>query len=295
MIPRTIDQIVPLVSERKLAVILGVPLSALRELAALGDSLYRSYDLPKKRGAGIRKINDPRDRLKVVQRRIYVRLLQLIPLPPFILGGVPGKSVRDNAEPHVRAPWLVKVDIKRFFPSVNARNVSNVWLRYFRTGRNTTAVLTRLTTFSGQLPQGAPTSTPLANLVLAPVLDEFQIYLSQRGLALTDWVDDITFSGSSAPDAINRLADILSQHGFRIARSKTQAMHAGGHQETTGVVTNRKLSVGRNRKRRLRDTMRAINGRKENAREKGLIAHTLSISRSQGNRLKELVAKRRDA
>src|SRR6185295_3569949 len=119
----TIDQVSPLVSENKLASVLGVPVGALRELAALGDKLYRPFDLPKKNGKGMRRIDNPSKRLKAVQTKIYERLLKLIPLPSFVLGGVPGKSVRHNAAPHVGQPWIVGIDIEEYFPSIKGKHI----------------------------------------------------------------------------------------------------------------------------------------------------------------------------
>jgi RNA-directed DNA polymerase len=290
-----IETIAPLISVRKVAVVLGVPRKALLELALRGDALYRPYDAPKKGGSGTRRIDNPSERLKLVQARIYTRLLKHVPLPTFMFGGVPEKSIRDNAEPHVRQPWVVRVDLERFFPSVNTQHVANVWRRHFQTGRKTTELLTRLTTFSGHLPQGAPTSTSLANLILAPALNEFSSLPSSDGLRLSDWVDDISVSGRTAPETIEALAKTLARHGFRMARSKTRVMHAGQRQETPGVIVNRKPSVGPTRKRMLRDAMRSAKGPVPDPREKGLIAHTAQICKSQSRWLKVLFARRRRA
>ena len=54
-------------------------MDALRELALLGDQLYRPFDSPKKNGKGTRRIDNPSQRLKVVQAKIYERILKVIP------------------------------------------------------------------------------------------------------------------------------------------------------------------------------------------------------------------------
>lgn len=292
MKPTTIDQVLPLFSEKKVASILGVPVEVLRELAVLGDELYRPFDLPKRNGKGTRRIDNPSERLKAVQKRIYERLLRLIPLPPFVLGGVPGKSVRHNAEPHVGRSCVVAMDIEEYFPSIRSRHVEQVFKTTLRTGDKTTRLLARLTTFSGRLPQGAPTSTPLANLVIAPLLEEFNKGHEPSAMFLTNWVDDITFSGRDAPQAIGDLARILTRNGFRVAQKKTRIMRAGSRQEVTKVVVNRKPSIGGVRKRAVRDALRSGTTSSVSPRERGLVSHALSICEAQGQSLQRILHKR---
>jgi RNA-directed DNA polymerase len=292
MRPTAIDQVSPLFSENKLASILGVPVDVLRELAALGDALYHPFDLPKKNGKGMRRIDNPSERLKAVQKNIYARLLRLIPLPSCILGGVPGKSVRHNALPHVGQSWVVGLDIEDYFPSITAKHVDQVWTTNLRTGTKTTRLLTRLTTYSDRLPQGAPTSTPLANLVLAPLLEEFNKDPAHRGMPITSWVDDITLSGRGAPQAIVSMARILKRNGFRLSQEKTRIMRAGSRQEVTKVNVNRQPSIGSARKRMVRDILRAGSTSSASPRERGLISHALSISKAQGQSLKRILDKR---
>lgn len=293
MQPATIDQIVPLVSERKLASVLGVPVAALRELALLGDQLYRPFDLPKRNGKGTRRIDNPSQRLKAVQTRIHERLLRLIPLPAFVLGGVSGKSVRHNAAPHVGQPWVVGIDIEEYFPSIKTKHVEQGLRSALGTGAKTTRLLASLTTYSGRLPQGAPTSTALANLVLAPLLEEFKKDPRHLEMPLTSWVDDITLSGRSAPQAIVELARILKRNGFQLAQKKTRVMAAGSRQDVTKVVVNRKPSIGSARKRLVRDALRSGSTPSTSPRERGLVSHALSICESQGQSLQRILDRRR--
>jgi hypothetical protein len=284
--------IFPLVSERKVASLLGKPLPVLRELSQSTDRLYRPFDQKKKSGTGIRQIDNPCDRLKATQAQIYRHLLSLVPLPSFMFGGVPGKSVRNNAEPHVGQRWVIAVDIEQYFPSITTAHVASIWRHVFGTGHKTTRLLTALTTYQGRLPQGAPTSTAIANMVLSPILETFRGHPMVSALNLSAWVDDICFSGVDAPGAIDILAKMLSRNGFRISRGKIRVMHAGERQDTTKVVVNRKPSIGSNRKRMIRDAVRSNLDSETSSREKGLLAHTHSICEAQGKSLRRLLARR---
>jgi hypothetical protein len=132
------------------------------ELRAV-EPVYRPFTIPKRSG-GTRQLLAPDDRLKAVQRRILRRLLRRLRCHPAAAGFERGRSVVTNALPHVGKPVVVRLDLKDFFPSTRASRVR----RYFRKigwDREATWLLVRLCTHQGGLPQGAPTSPRLSNLV----------------------------------------------------------------------------------------------------------------------------------
>ena len=113
-----------------------------------------------------RPIDNPRQELSWVQKRIYRRLLKPICFPEHILGAVPKRSVRDNAERHLASNLLVTLDIRQCFPSITNRQVYQVWADLLGCSPPVAKLLTELTTFDRHLPQGAATSPFLANLFI---------------------------------------------------------------------------------------------------------------------------------
>ena len=163
-----------LVSIRRLGHVLSLAPSVLRAVANDAGRSYRSFQQHSVKNGRlkVRQIDQPVGRLETVQERIKERILAKFPFPEGINGGVKGRSPTTNALPHVRQPEVVKVDIKNFFGSVTAKAVARAWKEQFGCGADVTWLLTRLTTYKGHLPQGARTSTALANLALLPVARE---------------------------------------------------------------------------------------------------------------------------
>ena len=247
----------PLLSEQCLAHHLGIPLSELRSLAAGIQQHYREWDLIDEKKGKIRPLKVPDKKLRFVQRRILRRILDKYSLPHAAHGGVKGKSPRTNATPHCGKPLVVSMDIKDFYPSVSHRQVAKMFRREFGCGCATAWLLTRLTTIDGHLPQGAPTSTAIANIVLASTVDRrSENTAKQRHVTVTRFVDDFGFSGVAADNLISPTARASSQIGLSVWRKaeKLKIMPAGRRQEITGLTVNSPIgpSVPREKRDRIK-------------------------------------------
>ena len=230
-----------LVSQRHLAVHLGIPRAQLRDIAKNIDQHYRERDVTDPKKGKVRKLKVPDKKLKFVQRRILRRILDRYALPDTAHGGVKGKSPKTNAAQHCGKPLVVSMDIRNFYPSVSHRQIAKVFRCEFGCGRDTTWLLTRLTTIDGQLPQGAPTSTAIANIVLATAVDRrSEIRASKRSVAVTRFVDDFAFSGRKAKSLINSTSRSVSGLGLRVWRApkKLKIMPASQRQIVTGLTVN---------------------------------------------------------
>lgn len=278
----------PLVSDRYLAHVLGVPREALLEVAERVEAFYQPFVLTQhKRGREKKRpIDNPIIPLKSYQSRIKTRLLDTLTFPSFVYGGVRKRSTQDNARGHVRQREVVALDIENFFGTVTNTQVAKVWAEHFRASQKITWLLTRLTTYMGHLPQGAPTSTALANLVILPVMHELNVLCRVQGMHLTVYVDDIAVSGRDPSRAISMVANALSRHGFTLAREKVKVMPASMPQKVTGHIVNRRLSNGRERLKHVRSAvLHAIGPRgteKDLQRARGMLAHVCATSPSQG-------------
>lgn len=195
----------------------------------------------------VRRIDNPSDELKVVQRRIYERLLRPLDLPAHICGGVAGKTILDNVRLHLGAKVLIRVDIAHFFPSVTNRHVYKVWRDLLGCSPRIAALLTKLTTFERRLPQGSPTSTLLANLVLLMIDGPIRSECGRLGIRYSSWVDDLAFSSDNPRGILNIVIATLQSAGFTISRPKLEIMAPRQRKILNGVLLGRFPSVPRER------------------------------------------------
>jgi RNA-directed DNA polymerase len=230
------------------------------ELLAVQPS-YREFSL-RKRSGGKRRILAPDDKLKSVQRRILRRLLGRLRCHPAVTGYERNRSIVTNARVHVGQAVIVQMDIKDFFPSTQAWRVR----RYFRKigwNRKATRLLVRICTHEDGLPQGAPTSPRLSNLVNYRMDARLAGLAARRrseeiGGTYTRYADDITFSfPSDTPDMIPYVTrmtrHIVEQEGYDLHwRKKLHISRRHDRQQVTGLVVNQRVNLPRSTRRWLR-------------------------------------------
>jgi RNA-directed DNA polymerase len=282
---------------RHLALRLGVSERWLKHLADTIDQRVTASERQKSSG-GTRRIYEPSKDLKRVQRLICKQLLQPLHLPDVLHGSVPGRSPRTNAQPHVGKPIVASLDIKDFYPSIRYDRVYSLFLD-LGCSPDVARLLTKLTTYGGHLAQGFPSSSAIANLILARIVPRVSKLCSDHGLTLTLYQDDLTISGGHRiPDLLNLCSRILRQSGFDIKPSKTKVVHSGMRQEVTGWVVNQKVNVSKDEYRHLRALLnrcrvqgiervadRPVPKFKNHIR--GRIQRVIEVNPKRGNRLLE--------
>ena len=222
-------------SLRWLAFTLGVPVRVLISLAVDPASHYRPFRVI--RGKKSRLIDDPDRALKEVQRRIRSQLLAIQPLPDFVHGCVKARSTFTNAWPHRDQASIASIDIRNFYPSVDFNKVYRLWGR-LGLGPKLARILTKLTTTHGCLPQGAPTSDALANLVLRPVDDEIKAVAEALGLSLSRYLDNFDLAGCRSRECIPLVIDALRREGHSVRHQKTFNAGPGRAHVVTGYNVN---------------------------------------------------------
>jgi len=238
----------PIWHEGALARALDVPLANLQNLAKQAQTMYRSQLHVKKDGSS-RECFDASPELKRVQERIKVRILRSVSFPRYLMGGIGDPSYpRDhirNAACHSGARVLMKLDIANFFPSVAAAQVFGIWQHCFGFSKEVAEILTALTTYREMLPQGAKTSTHLANLLFWRAESDLVASLAQRGVRYTRFIDDITISSpanlsrKSLSSALSECLTLIYGSGLRAKRSKQQLNRAGRRMEVTGAIVGK--------------------------------------------------------
>ncbi len=234
-----------ILSLNRLAFILQTDVKRLGELAENVESHYLPFKSPgrkryfQKSVPKSRPIDNPSRQLKAVQDKIHKRLLRVICFPNHIIGGVPKRSVLDNAERHLGAALLVTIDVRKCFPSITNKQVYHVWRNVLGCSPPASALLTRLTTYKRYLPQGSPASPLIANLLIWSIDKSIREASAERDLAYSTFIDDLAFSGARAREMIQIAAAILASHGLRISHSKIRIMGAKSAKLLTGTRLGR--------------------------------------------------------
>jgi RNA-directed DNA polymerase len=256
--------VTPILSVRDLAWRIRIPIGRLKEISKNIESHYHVFSKVDEKKQKVRQFRNPSPELKEIQRRINKIILSLADISDIAHGGVVGKSTRSNATQHLGQPCVINVDVRNFFPNVRHYVVYRMFRRELGFGRDVARLLTRLSTLHSELPQGAPTSTSIANLLLSSAVD---VPISDKSSATnsvtTRFVDDFTFSGSHPRSLINATAKSLSARRLPIWRKKgkfksklkLKITPLSQRQEVTGLVVNSRQGPSVSRQRR--DAVRA--------------------------------------
>ena len=159
--------------------------------------------------------------------------------PDFLFSPVKGRSYVQNAAHHVgsRAFWLL--DVANYFPSCTANNVARFFHRDLECSPDVTAVLVKITTFGGCLPQGSPCSPILAYYLNRPMWLAVQKCVEQSGCKLSVYADDITVSGEIVlKSVIWEIKKIIHGSGLTLKKSKEVSL-INSQADITGVIVKR--------------------------------------------------------
>lgn len=222
-----------------LAARLGIPEDELRA----ADAAYATFAVPKRSG-GMRTIAAPNPPTKALQRRILRRLLDRLPAHAAAHGFEHGRSIVTNAGQHRDPAVIVKLDVEDFFGRTRTARVRRYW-RVLGWDREAARILTRLTTWEGGLPQGAPTSPRLANLVNVRLDARLSGVAAVHGAVYTRYADDLTFSfrtddGRAVRQLVHAVRRICHDEArYHLHRSrKVEIRRRHERQEVTGLVVN---------------------------------------------------------
>lgn len=285
-----------ILSLNKLAFRIGISRDVLVAVSKAKSDHYRPFNRNEVKRDGsikIRKIDNPDKAIRKIQRRINKKILvdACKVLPTYTTGSIPKRSTILNARPHTDKQAMLLVDISDCFPSIHSSDVYKIYKELFGCSPVVAKILTRLTTYGDRLPQGAPTSPSLCNLVLAPMALQLNEFSMINDLVFTQYVDDLTFSGSyeTLHAVQNQIISIVEEHGFKISRKKMKLVKGNKRMEVTGLVVNHGVGVGRKYISNIQRELMKNNF--DAASVRGKISYVGSVSRSQGKKLMKRLQK----
>jgi retron-type reverse transcriptase len=238
-------------SKLELAQVLRVTPGEIDTVISRLSRFYRFRSEPKPNG-GKRTFYIPHGKLRQIQDRIKNNILSHARFPAYVHGGIKGKSVFTNARSHSRKEAVLALDIKQFFPTIRPLRVLKVFERLGYSGE-AARILTRLTTYEHQLPQGPSTSPAIANLCIPRADARLSGLARAQNLGHGRFVDDMTLSGSRRLGKFGRLAArIVEEEGFSVKQGrKGKLMLQSESQNVTGLGLNFKVNVTRKKREKI--------------------------------------------
>lgn len=234
------------------------------------ESKYEIFEI-RKRNGGMRQICAPISGIKHIQKKLSI-ILNYLYKPKYCAHGyVIDKSIKTNAQVHVKKRIVVNVDLKDFFPSINFGRVRGLFKSYpFNFNDDVSTVLAQICCYDGCLPQGAPSSPMLSNYICRR-LDNQMLDLSHKcKVDYTRYADDLTFSTNlkELPKEIglikdnmlllsDKLINIIESNGFNVNKEKVRYTLKNNRQEITGLIVNTHINVSRKYIRHVRAMLHA--------------------------------------
>lgn len=245
----------PVKSLKYLFFLLQTDKKELKEILNNLDYFYKPYPKTKKNKDGTIRIKNgvvqtrticpSIGRLKEIQNRIKTQILKKFEFQDFVQGGVKGKDNISNANVHKGNKYYFTIDLKDFFPSINNADVYQTFvINGF--SADVSSLITKLTTYKGNVPQGIPTSTYITNLVALPLDIGLINMCSKNEIKYTRFVDDLSFS--SKKDFQNLLSAIISIiNSRRLIINHRKTRYKIGPTEITGIeVRNNIIKASKN-------------------------------------------------
>jgi RNA-directed DNA polymerase len=221
---------------------------------------YKSFDL-RKRSGGKRNIDAPVTRLKTVQANLNQVLQAVYGGRGPSHGFARRKGIVTNASKHLDREFVLNFDLQDFFPSIHFGRVLGMFEgKVYLLPRRVALTLARICCHNGSLPQGAPTSPVVSNMICAQLDAQLKILALENGCVYTRYADDITISkahGKIPSHIVERVPGtrrwklgvsveaILQANKFKANHGKTRLLAKGYRQEVTGLVVNGRLNVKR--------------------------------------------------
>lgn len=320
---------------RHLAHLTGADYSYLRQIITRDRDGYRTFQV-RKRGGGSRHIAVPEPTLAEVQSWLQKKVLSKETPHSASMAYARECSPARCAERHLGARWLIKVDIHDFFESLSERGAYFVFRRCgyqplvaFQLARLCTRTSTGASAeeprwqptrrargvirayrhrLMGHLPQGAPTSPMLSNLICVALDERLQAMADEAGLVYTRYSDDMVFSTAGDFDrrraliVVANVRRILLAFDLQLHRKKVTIAPPGARKIVLGLlVDGDALKLTSELRRRISDHVRGVErfGLAEHAQHRhfvslwgfvrhvdGLLVYASSVDPVFGARLK---------
>ena len=275
---------------------LAIPEKSLRYFLYVKrvENLYYDFKIAKKSG-GYREIHAPCNELKSIQRKLSDALSRIYEPKSCVYGFVNGKNIIGNARKHVRNRCILNIDLKDFFHQIHiGRIIGLLTSKPYSFGREAATVIAQIACYYKSdskysfLPQGAPSSPIISNMVASSLDTKLIRFAEKHKLFYTRYADDITISTARVefdPKVLTirngeivlsgELTAIFSKSNFEINEEKLKIKNQAERQEVTGLVVNKKVNIKREYIKKIRAIL-------HNCEKDGIYNTALTYIRKQG-------------
>jgi len=220
---------------------------------------YTVFDVSKKSG-GTRQISAPISPVKLIQHKLKQVLDSVYRPKPATHGFIIERSIVSNARLHKKRRYVLNVDLENFFPSIHFGRVRGMFMgNPYYLNNEVSTILAQICCHNGLLPQGAPTSPVISNMICARLDAKLQQLAKEHQCTYSRYADDITFSTnrSKFPAALAYLSDIgqvevgdelaslIEENGFKVNSKKVRMQVEQQRQEVTGLIVNKYPNIPR--------------------------------------------------
>ena len=262
-----------LADEAALLAYLGVGAAELRKIWYYRARMYQHFSIAKGPNK-VRMISAPDKRLKFLQRKLADKLTELYRPRKPVHGFVAERSVKTNALAHLHRRFVINIDLKDFFPTISQNRVEGM-LSSLGIDSRVAEIIARICCNNGHLPQGAPSSPVLSNMICFRLDRNLMGIAKEARCIYTRYADDITFSSHQPPTALfettlppagrfspdlfaPKLRDVFQQNGFAINPDKAHYADRHSRRIVTGLKVNELLNVDRRYVRNIRAALHSI-------------------------------------
>ena len=200
-------------------------------------------------------------------------ILAYYPISKYATAYKAGSSVQKNARPHVNKKKILKLDIEGFFDNIIYSRVKDVVFYKEKYSEPIRVLLTMLCYFRESLPQGAPTSPTITNIIMYDFDEKIGAFCAERSISYTRYCDDMTFSGDFDEQVVISLVkEELYKLGLFLKNRKTVVADNTKRQTVTGVVVNKKINLTKEYKKKIRQQLYYISkfGIEDHAKKQGI-------------------------
>lgn len=265
-----------------LSALVGFNKKYLKRASAHTSSFYKRHVIPKK-NKKLRILDEPLPNLKEIQYWILNNILNKIKISRYAKAYTSGRNIKDHVKYHKSQKMVLTLDIKDFFTNITSEHINSFFIQlgYSNYVAN---LLTKLCCLNNSLPQGAPTSPILSNIIMKPFDEVISTFCKNSNLRYSRYADDLAFSSDKID--VNELTTLINSNlniiGLKLNESKTMLMSNNQRQIISGIITNSKIQVPREKRDELRQAIYYI--------EKfGLENHLSRIQISKANYIRHLL------
>jgi len=276
----------------QMAAELGLPVHFILSLARTASHEYKAYQIPKRTG-GFRLIHHPSKRLKALQRWLLSNVIEGLLLHPAAMAYRRNVSIFDNAKMHASSRYLLRMDLKNFFPSITQSDIVNYVLgrrsQFAGWSPSDIVAFSGLVCRKSVLTIGAPTSPALSNALCFELDQQLQALSDKSKVIYTRYADDLFFS-TQQRDVLHELetkvstivSDLTLPANLKLNAGKTRHSSKRGARRVTGVIlgSDGNPHIGRKFKRKVRALVHTLDALDESMRASlaGMIAYAAGLT-----------------